>query len=97
MAIPYNPTPPRRGLSSATRMGRNAVAQFVHNNIHNMQAWFDEIPESREKLEILLKLLDYYVPRLARVESISNIKIDLPKVKVEFVQPVGKGVDDDDI
>ena len=56
--------------NKATAQAREAIALFVDNNAHRLQAWLDQIAEEDPKraFELFQSVLEYHVPKLARTE-----------------------------
>ena len=56
--------------NKATAQAREAIALFVDNNAHRLQAWLDQIAEEDPKraFELFQSVLEYHVPKLARHE-----------------------------
>lgn len=59
--------------NKTTQQSRETIAQVVEGNVHRLDAWIDEIytkdgPQAAFKC--LASLLEYYVPKMHRVESV---------------------------
>lgn len=72
-------------------LARQAIAQFVDNNTERLQGWLDQIAmESPEKaFNCVRDLIEYHVPKLARLESQALDKngqpADLPPVVINVL------------
>ena len=77
-----------------TQKIRKAYQELTENNLDNMTAWLAEIAADnpKEAMELMLKLSEFIIPKLARQELTGNDGEDLFKnVKFEF----GPDVNDD--
>ena len=78
---------PKGAQNKNTREIREAYKRLVENNLENMTLWLTRIAsEDEEKaMEIMLKLSEYVIPKLARQEVTGADGEDLFKnVKFEF-------------
>ncbi|MCP3697261.1 MAG: hypothetical protein GY920_01655 [Aliivibrio sp.] len=78
---------PKGSQNKNTREIRDAYQRLVENNLENMTLWLTRIAsEDEEKaMEIMLKLSEYVIPKLARQEVTGADGEDLFKnVKFEF-------------
>lgn len=78
---------PKGAINKNTREIREAYQRLVENNLENMTLWLTRIAsEDEEKaMEIMLKLSEYVIPKLARQEVTGADGEDLFKnVKFEF-------------
>jgi len=78
---------PKGAQNKNTREIREAYQRLVENNLENMTLWLTRIAsEDEEKaMEIMLKLSEYVIPKLARQEVTGADGEDLFKnVKFEF-------------
>jgi len=78
---------PKGAQNKNTREIREAYQRLVENNLDNMTLWLTRIAsEDEEKaMEIMLKLSEYVIPKLARQEVTGADGEDLFKnVKFEF-------------
>lgn len=58
--------------NKATAASREAIARLIDGNIPRVQRWLDEVYERdgpRAALGCLTDLIEYHVPKLARVEQ----------------------------
>lgn len=91
-----NPNPKRPPKSAGRPKGipnktttqiREAYQFLVERNLDNMHIWINEIAEKDPKgaMDIIIKLSDYVIPRLARQEIVGNEGEDLFKnIKLKF-------------
>ena len=78
---------PKGAQNKNTRQIREAYQRLVENNLDNMTLWLTRIAsEDEEKaMEIMLKLSEYVIPKLARQEVTGADGEDLFRnVKFEF-------------
>jgi len=78
---------PKGAQNKNTRQIREAYQRLVENNLDNMTLWLTRIAsEDEEKaMEIMLKISEYVIPKLARQEVTGADGEDLFKnVKFEF-------------
>lgn len=71
--FPGGPGPgrPKGSPNKSTAAAREAIASFVDGNVDRLQAWLDEIAETKgpeAAFKAFSSLLDYHVPKLARTE-----------------------------
>jgi hypothetical protein len=70
----------RKGVpNKATANAREAIARFVDGNSDRLQGWLDEIAADEKQgakaaMQCFLEVLEYHVPKLARVEHAGEIK-----------------------
>jgi hypothetical protein len=68
------PNQGKRGPSKSTAIAREAIARFVDGNTGKLQEWLDDIAADdkhgpREAFRCLMDVMEYHVPKLARVEQ----------------------------
>jgi hypothetical protein len=76
--------------NKVTTRTREAFEKLIDGNIDNLQEWLERIAESDPKaaFEIVLKLGEFVLPKLARVEN-HNIETIAPeKVRPEWFNEV---------
>ncbi len=61
-------------MAKLTQSTRMALEIFVSENVDNFMEWLRAIEDPKEKCEIFLKVLQYYMPRLAQVTGTINVK-----------------------
>lgn len=65
MAIGRPPGSPNK----ATAEVREAIAEFAKANVASMSEWLAEVEDPAKRLDLYLRALEYYVPKLARTEQ----------------------------
>src|SRR5215208_8465159 len=73
---PHHPEANRRGRpkgvpNKSTTRAREAIAILIENNVPKMEVWLQECYEQdgpKAALRVLIDLLEYNIPRLARTE-----------------------------
>jgi hypothetical protein len=78
---------PPGSLNKQTRDIRQAYQNLVEMNLENMTTWLSSVAaEDPEKaMDLMLKLSEYIIPKLARQEVVGNDGSDLFKnVKFQF-------------
>lgn len=60
---------------------REAYQRLVENNLDNMSTWLADVAgdDPKQALELMLKLSEYMIPKLARQEIVGNDGEDLFK------------------
>lgn len=60
---------------------REAYQRLVENNLDNMSTWLADVAgdDPKQALELMLKLSEYMIPKLARQEIVGNNGEDLFK------------------
>src|SRR6516164_6335425 len=79
----------RRGTPNrVTADVRQAIAAFAQNNVHRLQEWLDRIAEDdlAKAADIYLRLLEYHVPKLERVEIAVPLHPPPPFEKLSFAE-----------
>jgi len=61
-------------MAKLTQSTRMALEIFVSENVDNFMDWLRAIEDPKEKCDIFLKVLQYYMPRLAQVTGTINVK-----------------------
>ena len=101
--IKGNPGGPGRGKGTpnkVTRDIRTAYQNLVEMNLDNMTQWLASVAaEDPEKaMDLILKLSEYVIPRLARQEVVGNDGSDLFKnVKFNFGPDINDEQQRDDV
>jgi len=78
---------PKGAGNKVTTKIKEAYQMLVENNLDNMTEWLGEIAENnpKEAMELMLKLSEYIIPKLARQEVVGADGEDLFKnMKFEF-------------
>ena len=84
---------PKGKPNKTTAEIREAYQKLVEDNLTNMTEWLGEVAmESPEKaMELMLKLSEYMIPKLARQEVTGADGADLFKnIKFEFGTPINE-------
>jgi len=70
----------RKGIPNrATAQAREAIALFVDGNAHRLQDWLNAIAEDEKQgpavaYRLFMEVLEYHVPKLARIEHAGDAK-----------------------
>jgi hypothetical protein len=59
---------PAGSPNKATAKVREAIAVFAEANVDNMTQWLSEVDDPAKRLDLYLRALEYYIPKLARSE-----------------------------
>ena len=72
---------PKGTLNKTTKEIREAYQKLTENNLDNMSVWLADVAaENPEKaLDIMIRLSEYVIPKLARQEVVGNDGADLFK------------------
>ncbi len=92
---PGGPGRPKGAPNKTTRDIRQAYQNLVEMNLENMTSWLASVAaEDPEKaMDLMLKLSEYIIPKLARQEVVGNDGSDLFKnVRFNF----GPSINDED-
>ncbi len=71
----------RKGIpNKSTANAREAIARFVDGNSDRLQGWLDEIAAderqgARAAMACFLEVLEYHVPKLARIEHAGDLTV----------------------
>ena len=62
-----------RGPGKATKLAREAIAEFVDGNATHLQAWLDGIAKDpkhgpKAAFDCFMSVVEYHIPKLARTE-----------------------------
>jgi hypothetical protein len=64
----------RKGIpNKTTSLARQAIAQLVDGNADRLQSWLDQIAQDEKHgpavaFKLLMDVMEYHVPKLARIE-----------------------------
>ncbi len=89
------PGRPPGALNKQTRDIRQAYQNLVEMNLENMTMWLEQVAmvDPEKAMDLMLKLSEYIIPKLARQEVVGNDGSDLFKnVKFQF----GPSINDED-
>jgi hypothetical protein len=80
---------PRGTPNKATRDVRTFFSAFVEANAEKAQALFDRVAarDPAKALELLARLAEFVIPRLARTDLTGDAANTTPVVRVTFVSP----------
>ena len=77
--------------NKATRLAREAIAEFVDGNADRLSQWLDEIYAAdgpKDAFNCFTALLEYHVPKLARTEHVGDDGGPIEQsLTVKFVRP----------
>jgi hypothetical protein len=67
------PNQGKRGPGKATLQAREAIAKLVDGNTHRLEGWLDQIAADEKQgpavaFKLMLDVMEYHVPKLARHE-----------------------------
>lgn len=78
---------PKGAKNKTTENIRKAYQQLTEDNLENMTIWLSQIAadDPKQAMEMMIKLSEYVIPKLARQEITGNDGADLfSNVKFEF-------------
>lgn len=78
---------PKGAQGKVTSKIKEAYQQLVEGNLENMTEWLEEVAadDPKEAIQLMLKLSEYIIPKLARQEVVGADGQDLFKdIKFEF-------------
>lgn len=55
--------------NKVTRNLRQALNDFLENNIHELQNCFDQLDDPKDKLTLLIKLAEFAIPKMRAVDN----------------------------
>ena len=72
---------PRGSVNKSTQQIRDAYHKLLEDNLENMSTWLADVAEGdpKQALDLMLKLSEYMIPKLARQEIVGNDGEDLFK------------------
>jgi hypothetical protein len=59
---------PKGSINRATADVRQAIAVVATAEAPNISAWLNEIEDPAKRLDLFLRMLEYHVPKLGRLE-----------------------------
>lgn len=65
---PGNPGKPKGAASNASAKVKEAIVNFLENNVDKIQDSFDKLKD-REKLQFIADILPYATPKLSSIQS----------------------------
>lgn len=65
---PGNPGKPKGAASNASAKVKEAIVNFLENNVEKIQDSFDKLKD-REKLQFIADILPYATPKLSSIQS----------------------------
>jgi len=85
----FNPSGrPKGSQNKATSEIREAYQQFVEGNLDQFHLWLAQIEDPARKFDIVIKMSEYFIPKLARQELTGSDGQDLFKnITVNFNLP----------
>lgn len=77
----------------AVNQARRAIKDFVNDQVRNLPEWFQSLDSHKERLDYLIRLMAYSVPRLQAVEFVADPenkgpRIDWAKLKPETIKEI---------
>lgn len=71
------PNQGKRGPNKTTVQAREAIAKLVDGNADRLQAWLDAIAADKKQgpavaFKLLMDVMEYHVPKLARTEHVGE-------------------------
>jgi hypothetical protein len=74
---------PKGVPNKATAAVREAIAAFAEANVPKLQAWLDATAakDPARAAELLLRALEYHVPKLARTEFSGEVEHTVPQIR----------------
>lgn len=79
----------RKGIpNKSTARVRAAVSRIAEQNIDKVQDWIEAIDDPKQRLDLFIRLLEYHIPKLARVESKVEVEAEvIHKIESVIVSP----------
>ena len=76
-----SPGKPKGALNKTTKEIREAYQKLTENNLENMSIWIAQVAaDNPEKaMDLMIRLSEYVIPKLARQEVVGNDGADLFK------------------
>lgn len=83
---------PKGSVNKSTGKAREIISMIVEDNAHKIQGWIDEVAleDKKEAFKMLAVLLEYTMPKLARVDATVTGEDGGPinhSISVDFVKP----------
>lgn len=68
---------PKGAINKSTALAREAIAKLVDGNADRLQEWLDQIAEDEKQgpavaFKLLMDVMEYHVPKLARTEHVGK-------------------------
>jgi hypothetical protein len=86
-----SPNQGKRGPAKTTLQAREAIAKLVEGNTDRLQSWLDDIAADDKQgpavaFKLLMDVMEYHIPKLARTELTGKDGTDLTVEIVRFGQ-----------
>ena len=65
---PGNPGRPKGSKNKVSKAVREAIGNFVNDNVDNVQMWFDDL-DYKDKLFYLKEFLPFVIPKMKEIKS----------------------------
>jgi hypothetical protein len=78
---------PVGAINGTTKDARAAIAMFVDKNVHRLEGWLDKVAETnpQKAFELFQSVVEYHVPKLARVDNTSSDGSMNKTITVNFI------------
>ncbi|HMB17648.1 MAG TPA: hypothetical protein VKO61_01925 [Candidatus Paceibacterota bacterium] len=81
----FSPGRPKGSANKTTTEIRQAYQTFIENNLDEFENWLAQIEDPGRKFDIVIKMSEYFMPKLARQELTGSDGEDLFKnITVKF-------------
>ena len=67
---------PKGAIDKMTAAAKQAIVQFVNDNVETIQADFDEL-DPKDRLQFIDKILNYVIPKQASTHHSGSINTDV--------------------
>lgn len=86
--LPGNRAASNRGENKVSTKAREAIINFVENNVDKIQESFDKL-KAKEKLDFIANIMSYAVPKLSSVQT--QLEGELThKIEITWNEPTDK-------
>ena len=75
---------PKGAPNKATADVRACIAMIAERNVEKLEEWINEVPDPGKRADLLLRMFEYHIPKLARSEVLGDKNAPLTVVVTRY-------------